>query len=88
MEKLTFESKYEEGGYFDKDEQGWCANYVEISCKDGTNVKIRQFFDANGYIQSDSTRYGTVQSVSGGIVTILIGATETLSYSLKDGKLV
>lgn len=88
MEKITFKSKYEEGGYFDKDEQGWCANYIEISCEDGVNVKIRQFFDANGYIQSDSTRYGTVQEVKDGIVTILISPNEMLSYSLIDGKLV
>ena len=88
MEKITFESKYEEGGYFDKDEQGWCANYIEISCEDGLNVKIRQFFDANGYIQSDSTRLGTVQSIKDGIVTIKVSEHEILKYSLKDGKLL
>ncbi len=88
MNTLIFKSSYEESGYFDKDAQGWCAYIVEITCEDGKNVKIRRFFDANGYITSDSIRHGTVQEVNENIVTILLDRGEKLYYSLQEQRLV
>jgi hypothetical protein len=88
MNILIFQSTYEESGYFDKDAQGWCAYIVEIACKDGKNVTIRRFFDANGYIAMDSTHHGIVQEINKEIVTILLEKGEKLYYSLQEKRLV
>lgn len=63
---------YEEpGGYFDKDEQGWCAPHVAIT-QDGSRVRIRRWFDANGVIRSDATQEGTIVESDGQRATIAL----------------
>jgi hypothetical protein len=88
MEILTFKSSYEESGYFDKDEQGWCAYYVEISCEDGVNVTMRRYFNANGYIHEDVTYFGEIQNIDNEIVSILLNTGRTVRYSLSNRRLV
>ena len=88
MSPITFNSHYElAGGYFDKDEQGWCASYVHIICEDGINVKFREYYDANGIIRSDYNSEGTIQEIRGGIVFILLKNGRILRFSLEHNKL-
>lgn len=49
-------------GYFDKDEQGWCARWTRIS-QDGAAVTLRQWGDDNGVRGYDETRRGTIAEV-------------------------
>lgn len=88
MSLVIFNSHYElPGGYFDKDEQGWCASYVHIVCEDGNHVKYREYFDANGIIRSDYNSEGTIQELRDGIVSILLKNGKTLRFSLEKNKL-
>jgi len=89
MASITFFSQYElPGGHFDKDEQGWCADYVHITCTDGLHVKLRKYYDANGIIRSDMHWEGKVQEVREGIVYILMDTGKILHFSLESNRLV
>lgn len=89
MFPITFNSHYElPGGSFDKDEQGWCADYVHIVCEDGINVKFRQYNDANGIIRSDYIAEGTIQEIKGSVVSILLNNGRILLFSLESNKLI
>lgn len=46
-------------GYFDKDEQGWCARCVEVRTE-GERVTIRRHGDDNGVRAYDETEVGTI----------------------------
>lgn len=51
-------AEYDEG-YFDKDEQGWCARRVEVSTE-GEVVKIRRHGDDNGLRAYDEIEEGKI----------------------------
>lgn len=71
---------YEEpGGYFDKDEQGWCAPRVTIT-QDGARVRIRRWFDANGIVRSDSTEDGIIAESDDQRVTIVLSSGARLVF--------
>lgn len=63
---------YEEGGWFDKDEQGWCANRVRV-WEEGGAVFIREWHDANGIIRTDATHRTTVVSRDDKVVRVKLG---------------
>ena len=48
-----------DAGYFDKDEQGWCARRVQVT-SDGERVTIRRSGDDNGLRNYDETVEGRV----------------------------
>lgn len=57
--------QYELEGYFDKDEQGWCATRIEIQIRPDGAVTLRDWYDANGRIPSDRHYRGRVLSQFG-----------------------
>jgi len=55
---IDVRAEYDEG-YFDKDEQGWCARCVEVSTE-GDRVTIRRHGDDNGIRAYDETKVGKI----------------------------
>ncbi len=87
MPPITFNSHYElPDGSFDKDEQGWYAEYLHIVCEDSIHIKFRQYHDAKGIIRSDYTLEGKVLEVRSGIVWILLNNGRQLQFSLESNK--
>ena len=70
---------YDEG-YFDKDEQGWCARRVQVTT-DGTRVTIRRSGDDNGARPYDDTSVGSIGTSwpALGLVQI-VGERGTMAY--------
>jgi hypothetical protein len=73
---------YEEDGYFDKDEQGWCARKIDIS-QEGRRVSIHRWYDANGIIRSDETMAGTIERVDADTASILVDDGRWLRFDLR-----
>ena len=78
---------YEQDGYFDKDEQGWCATLIAIS-QEGARVSIRRWHDANGILRSDEKWQGTIGEQQGDRVTLLLDGGGTFTFDLKARRLV
>lgn len=55
---MDLQAEYDDG-YFDKDEQGWCARRVHVSTE-GPRVTIRRSGDDNGIRAYDETFAGTI----------------------------
>jgi hypothetical protein len=64
--------KYETDGYFDKDEQGWCARRFELEIWPNGSVTLHDFFDANGLIRADNFYLGKVIAQTEDTLTLLV----------------
>ncbi len=80
-------SEYEESGFFDKDEQGWCSNMVRV-WQEGDTVFIRQWHDANGIIRADKTRRGHVASSDALTINIALEGGGTAVLDRKTAVLI
>ncbi|GIV43391.1 MAG: hypothetical protein KatS3mg035_0514 [Bacteroidia bacterium] len=92
MQKISFNCYHElPGGYFSKDEQGWCAYFVHIQCEDGENVIFHKYFDANGSISEKTTKNAKIIKIENeDIITIQLDTDDKnfLVYSLKENKIL
>lgn len=85
---VTISIDYEISGYFDKDEQGWCSDRLALECNDGKNVKIRNYYDANGIMRSDSTRNAIITRKEGNLLYMCYeGTNNVIIFDLKSEKL-
>ncbi len=86
---LTINVDYEVSGFFDKDEQGWCADRVTVSCQDGKLVTIRKYFDANGIIRSDMTLEAVVQKQEHHLLYLnFLHNAQTICFDLQKQRLI
>lgn len=85
---IVINSDYETSGMFDKDEQGWCSYRITVSCSNGKDVSIRNYYDANGIIRSDFTRCGTIEKKENNLVYIKLVNDTTLVFDLEQQKIV
>lgn len=80
-------SEYEESGWFDKDEQGWCSTMVRIS-QEGDVVTIREWHDANGILRSDQTWTARISAVDERQVTLVLQGGRQMFVDRATGRLV
>jgi hypothetical protein len=86
---LTIHVDYEIAGHFDKDEQGWCSDRVTVSCRDGSLVTIRKYFDANGIIRSDITLEAVVQRQEQDVLQLqYLHNAKTIHFDLLKQRLI
>ena len=68
----AFSVNYETDGYFDKDEQGWCARRFALEIWPNGSVKMHDWYDANGQIRYDVYFLGKVIAQSDQTLTLLL----------------
>lgn len=84
---IDVRAEYDEG-YFDKDEQGWCARCVEVR-SDGERVTIRRHGDDNGIRAYDETTVGKIGQAwpELGLVQIVGERGPVAYFDAKTGRL-
>ena len=82
-------SEYQLDGHFDKDEQGWCAEVVQVRVLADGRIRIRDWYDANGLIRDEHVYAGTLLRLSGRLAMFRIeGRYFTSRFRVGSGGLV